>query len=179
MTRKQHLRRIAILCLYCLRHMAYYRAGWSSSETLIAHSQFWVAANGNFLDICVLEWCKLFGDKQGKHYWKKGVSDPIGFKSGLLEQLEMTDDEFNGYIDEMKTYRDKYVAHLDLNEKFDIPRLDISKKCVLYLYKYLLDREDEGGYFADGPRDAAQFFEIALKEGHVAYNVAYRNAAEK
>jgi len=155
--------------------MAYYRAGWSSSETLIVRSQFWVAANGNFLDICVLEWCKLFGDKRGKHYWEKGISDPIGFKAGLLDQLEMTEDEFGGYIDEMKTYRDKYIAHLDLNEKFDIPILEISKESILHLYKYLLDREDDGGYFPDAPRDATQFFENALQEGRMVY----KNAVEK
>lgn len=168
MTRKQYLRRIAILCLHCLRNMAYYRAGWSRGS-LIFRSQFWVAVNGNFLDICVLEWCKLFGDSRGKHYWKKGISDPTAFSDGLLKKLEMTEDEFNGYVIEMRTYRDKYVAHLDLDEKFDVPRLDITKKSVLYLYNYILDREDQDGYFIDGPRDASQFYEDALKEGQAVY----------
>lgn len=169
MTQKQYLRRIAILCLRCLRNLAYCRAGWSSSGSLIFRSKFWVAANGNFLDICVLEWCKLFGDKRGKHYWKKGISDPAAFSDGLLEQLGMIEDKFNAYVIEMRTYRDKYIAHLDLNEKFDVPRLDITKKSVLYLYNYLLDREDKGGYFADGPRNASQFYEDTLKEGRAVY----------
>jgi hypothetical protein len=70
MKQKQYLRRVATLCLYYLRHMAFYRAGWRGGS-LVFRSQFWVAVNGNFLDICVLEWCKLFGDKRSKHYWEK------------------------------------------------------------------------------------------------------------
>ena len=169
MTRKKYLRRIAILCLHCLRHVAYYRSGRNDNGDLIFRSQFWVAANGNFIDICVLEWCKLFGDKRGKHYWRKGLSDPTAFYNSLLDELGMSEDEFNEYITEMRTYRDRYVAHLDLDEKFDVPRLDITRKSVLYLYKYLLDIEDEGGYFDDGPRDASHFYEAAFEEGRAVY----------
>jgi len=168
MTRRQYLRRIAILCLHCLRNIAYYRAGWSRGS-LVLRSQFWVAVNGNFLDICVLEWCKLFGDSRGKHYWRKGISDPTVFIDGLLQRLGMTEDKLNSYVVEMRTYRDKYVAHLDSDEKFSIPRLDIAKRSVLYLYNYLVNREDQGGYFVDGPRDASRFYEDALKEGQTVY----------
>jgi hypothetical protein len=167
-TRKQYLRRVATLCLYCLRHMAYYRAGWHRGS-LVFRTQFWVAVNGNFIDICVLEWCKLFGDSRGKHYWEKAVSDPQGFKTGLLRKLGMTEGELNAYILEMRTYRDKYVAHLDKVKQFKIPTLDFAKKSVVYLYDYLLSREDQGGYFADAPRDSSQFYEDALKEGLEVY----------
>ena len=169
MTREKYLRRIAILCLHCLRHMAYYRSGWNSNGKLILNSQFWVAANGNFIDMCVLEWCKLFGDKKGKHYWEKGISDPKAFYEGLLKKLRIEEIEFKDYIDEMRTYRDKYIAHLDLVEKFDVPRLDITKNSVIYLYDYLLKKEDAGGYFEDGPSDASQFYEDVLKDGLSVY----------
>ncbi len=164
MTQKQYLRRIAILCLHCLRNLAYYRAGWSKGS-LILRSNFWVAVNGNFIDICVLEWCKLFGDSKSKHFWKKGISDSEVFLSGLLNKLEMNEEEFDNYITKMRTYRDKYIAHWDLDEKVTVPRLDITKKSALYLYTYLLDHEDKGGYFDDGPRNASQFYDVVLKEG--------------
>lgn len=169
MTRKQYLRRIAILCLYCLRNMAFYRAGWNRGSLINNQSQFWVTLNGNFLDICVLEWCKLFGDSRGKHFWGKGVSDPKKFNDGLLQSLSMTNEGFKRYVVEMRTYRDRYVAHLDLDEKFDIPNLDIAKESVLYLYDYLLNQEDDGGYFVDGPPKAASFYKEAIKEGQVVY----------
>jgi len=168
MERKKFLRMVATLCLYCLRHMAYYRAGWNGGS-LILRTQFWVAVNGNFIDICVLEWCKLFGDLRGKHSWKRAVSDPKSFQGGLLQDLELTEAEFNAYVVEMRTYRDKYVAHLDLVERFDIPTLDIAKKSVVYLYNYLLAREDQGGFFSDAPRDVSRFYENAFKEGLSVY----------
>lgn len=137
--------------------------------SLKLNSQFWVAVNGNFLDICVLEWCKLFGDTRGKHYWKKGVSNQAAFSDGLFQQLEMSENAFNSYVTEMRTYRDKYVAHLDSNERFDIPKLEITKDSAIYLYNYLLDNEDEGGFFNDGPADAAIFYKNVLKEGLSVY----------
>jgi hypothetical protein len=73
----------------------------------------------------------------------------------------------------MRTYRDKYVAHLDSVEGFYRPKLDITKKSVVYLYNYLLAREDQGGYFSDAPRDVSRFYEDAFKEGLSVYrNVA-------
>lgn len=35
----------------------------------------------------MLEWCKLFADKKGKHYWGNVVTDKVGFKAGLLKAL--------------------------------------------------------------------------------------------
>ncbi len=148
--------------------MAYYRAGWSGGS-LTLRSEFWIAVNGNFIDICVLEWCKIFGDSNGKHFWKKGISDPDGFLVGLLKKLGMNKEEFNGYIIEMRTYRDKYIAHWDLDEKVTIPKLDITMKSSIYLYNYLRNREDQGGFFDDGPRDALQFYDDAFKAGKTVY----------
>jgi len=128
-----------------------------------------VAVNGNFIDICVLEWCKLFGDSRGKHSWNKAISDLETFKDRLLQNLEMTEAEFNTYVVEMKTYRDKYVTHLDSVERFNIPKLEIAKKSVIYLHSYLLSREDQGGYFNDAPRDASRFYENVFREGLSVY----------
>ncbi len=66
MTRRERLRQVKILCCHFLRNLAFYKAGWRKGE-LIFKDQFWVNANGNFIDVCVLEWCKLFGDKRGQH----------------------------------------------------------------------------------------------------------------
>lgn len=173
MERKKFLRMVATLCLYCLRHMAYYRAGWNGGS-LILLTQFWVSVNGNFINICILEWCKLFGDLRGKHSWKRAVSDPKSFQDGLLQNLELTEDDFNAYVIEMRTYRDKYVAHLDSFEKINRPKLDIARNSVVYLYNYLLKQEDRGGYFIDAPIDvSSRFYEDAFKEGLSVYrNVA-------
>ena len=60
----------------------------------IFEGQFWINAIGNFLDICVLEWCKLFGEKRGKHYWREIISDPDSFFQELLNETGLTETEF-------------------------------------------------------------------------------------
>ena len=115
MTSRQRLRRVGTLCCHCLRNLAFYMAGWRDGALKIK-GQFWVNANGNFLDIAVLEWCKLFADTSGKHFWRKIISDSDGFWEGLLRELGLSEAQFDDYVTQMRTYRDKFVAHLDSEE---------------------------------------------------------------
>ena len=168
MTHKQRLRRAAILCCHCLRNLAFYKAGWHRGAPKFK-GQFWTNANGNFLDICVLEWCKLFGDKSGKHYWRKIISEPEAFFQGFLDKAGITESEFNDHIKEMRTYRDKFVAHLDSEEIMQIPTLSITLKSASYLYDYLLANEGEPGTFDDAPKNASTFYNRFLKDGKKTY----------
>ncbi len=79
MPRKDRLRRVMILCCSCARNIAYYRVAWDEEYRHLLnlpnpYPNFWRAANNNFIDMCVLEWCKLFADMQGKHHWSKIVT---------------------------------------------------------------------------------------------------------
>jgi hypothetical protein len=168
MTRRQRVRRVAIICCHCLRNLAFYKAGWQGGR-LVFKEHFWVNVNGNFLDICVLEWCKVFGDKRGMHYWGKVISDREGFYNGLLHTLKVIDAEFNLYIAEMRNYRDKFVAHLDLEEIMRIPTLTVTEKSISYLYDYLRVYEDKGDFFIDAPIKASAFYADRLIEGKLAY----------
>lgn len=139
MTRKQRLRRVGILCCHFLRNLAFYKAGWRKNKPIF-NDQFWVNANGNFLDICILEWCKLFGENRGQHYWKKVISDQPAFSAELLHAVALTEIQFSAYVEEMRTYRDKFVAHLDSEEIMKIPKLRVARKSVSFLYCYLCYR---------------------------------------
>jgi hypothetical protein len=137
--------------------------GWSEGA-LVLQNDFWTTVNGNFMDICVLEWCKLFADQRGKHSWGKVVSDPIGFRQGLLRELAMSEREFLAYAGEVREYRDKFVAHLDSEEVMQPPVLDVVKKSVSYLYDFILTHEDRGGHFPGVPAKSAAQFSISLAE---------------
>lgn len=128
-----------------------------------------MTANSNFLDHCVLEWCKLFADGHGKHHWRKVVTDQDAFLVDMLKTLRLTEHEFNRYANEMRAYRDKFVAHLDLDEIMQIPRLRLARQCVAYLYDYVLAHEDDGGFFPEGPSGAARFYQLYINEGRGAY----------
>jgi hypothetical protein len=117
----------------------------------------------------VLEWCKLFGDPRGQHYWRKIVTDQPAFFAGLLKALQLTETEFTKYIEEMRSYRDKFVAHLDLDEVMHIPRLRLARKSVAYLHDYVLAHEDDGGFFPEAPSRAARFYTLYANEGRGVY----------
>lgn len=168
MTRRSRLRRVGILCCHCLRNLAFYRA-WHEAEKPFADTQFWVNLNGNFLDIAVLEWSKLFGDTRGKHHFGKVVSNALFYKAGLLASLQVTEDEFKQYIEQMRTYRDKFVAHLDDLNDMRFPSLSIAKDSTIYLYDYLLANESEGDTFHDAPVAAEPFYEQFLAQGKAEY----------
>lgn len=150
MKKVKKLRKVGILCLHCIRNLAYYR---ERRVELFKppENQFWRTVDGNFIDICVLEWCKLFADTQGKHYWKKVVRDKDLFFTDLLKELACTDDQFTKYINEMRSYRDKFLAHLDDENIMNIPRLDKAEKSIIHLYRYLLTHEKEENCFSDAP----------------------------
>src|SRR5258706_12493841 len=99
MTREERLRRVLILCCSFARNLAYYRIG-RTKEFVHLQAQrnptfsFWRAVNVNFIDICVLEWCKLFADSRGKHHWRNIVSDPARFDGELYRDLQGSDQEF-------------------------------------------------------------------------------------
>jgi hypothetical protein len=168
MTRKHRLRRVALLCCHCLRNLAYYRAGWRNRKPVFS-DEFWKTANGNFLDACVLEWCKLFGDARGLHYWGKVITDSEIFFAGLLKELPVTESELDTYVKEMRTYRDKFVAHLDSDLVMNIPRLDLATTSVLYLYKYILANEDDGNFFYGLPSKGAGYFRASIREAKRQY----------
>lgn len=168
MTRREHLRRVVILCCHFLRNLAFYKAGWKNGE-LICKDQFWVNVNGNFIDICVLEWCKLFGDKRGQHNWRKVITDQTAFFDGLLHTVGQTEAEFDSYVKKMKTYRDKFVAHLDADEVMNIPKLKVARKSVSFLYNYLIENEEEANCFHDAPPNATCFYKQFYSQGRRVY----------
>ncbi len=67
--------------------------------------------------MCVLDWCKLFGERNGNYSWKRIVADPDAFKRDLLEHLGLDDNAFDEEIRIFREYRDKWVAHLDRDRK--------------------------------------------------------------
>src|ERR1700730_6834305 len=119
LVRRDYLRRVVRLCAHFMRNLAYYRtgqnfpAGWKDAP-LQPTAPFWRTVNGNFIDICVFEWCKLFGDNAGarnpdRHGWRQIVTDQAGFETALLSHLGKSEAEFDGYRVEMREYRDKFL----------------------------------------------------------------------
>ena len=147
MSRQDRLRRVLILCCSFARNLAYYRIGRSTEYLQLQAPDrnptfaFWRSVSGNFIDMCVLEWCKLFADKKGKHYWKNVVTNPNNFRLRLLQYLGTDETEFEKEIGIMLRYRDKFLAHLDSDLIMNIPALETAKKAVWFYYAHILADE--------------------------------------
>lgn len=152
--------------------MAGYRAGWTGPRTLARDEDFWRRVNGNFLDISVLEWCKLFAEPRGAHGWRKVLTDPPAFEAALLAHIQMSPAEFEGYCVGMRTYRDKFVAHLDDNPTAKYPHLDVAIKSTKFLFRFLQDNEDKGGFFEGLPKNPDGAYRASLSHAKEHYRLS-------
>ena len=144
LTPEERRRRAVQLCCNFMRNLGFHRAGMQPEVQgkLFAqthpHAAFWRKAHVNFLDICVLEWCKLFADnRDGKHYWRRVVAEPDRFEADLYATLGVTAAEFADLITKVRDYRDKFVAHLDEKRRMDRPMLEQQMQAVDFLFERL------------------------------------------
>ena len=72
---------------------------WKSKD-----DSFWRTLNSNFLEICVLEWCKLFGDHKDKYHWENIMDDPSKFKQEMFHELNIKQTDLEGFGGQLSLY---------------------------------------------------------------------------
>ena len=175
MSRRDRLRRVVILCRNFAANLAYYRVGRRAEHlplqdyTHNAKASFWRIVSANFIDTCVLEWCKLFADPNGKHHWSKIVSAPDDYKTLMMMDLGLDDAAFQEEIAAMKHYRDKFLAHLDSEEIMKIPILDTAKKAVWFYHSYIVRREAQSDDLVGLPLELEPGYALCEKEAQEIY----------
>jgi hypothetical protein len=136
-------RRVLRLCCSFMRNLAFHRAGLDIEvqrklfDPRCAQAAFWLEVHGNFFDISVLDWCKLFADRKGKHHWRRVVEDPDRFEADLYTTLGVTADEFTTLITKINHYRNKFVAHLDEEQTMLLPALEVARRAIVFLHERL------------------------------------------
>jgi hypothetical protein len=161
------LRRCILVCCHFARNVAYHRSR-PQGRGRPHEVEFWNTADGNFLDVAVLEWCKLF-DTDARQGWKKVVSDKETFERAMLAALDVTAEEFEKFIQEMRRYRDKFVAHLDSDKVADIPHLELAKRAVQIYHQHIWDNELEPSAKSNLPSDLEAYYQERLAEGAAIY----------
>jgi hypothetical protein len=176
LTKRQQFRRVTLLCGEFARNLAYHRAGENSIKELKEPGDFWTTVHINFLNCCVLEWCKLFVDtknrKPGEHHWESVVSDKVRFKAELLQYIGHIDEtvkDFAYVIMVMSTYRNKFVAHLDEYNIAQIPPMDMPKDAVQFYHSYIVRNEANSGDLAGLPTDLDDYYSACYQEAEKIY----------
>ena len=133
MSTTDRARRAAWLCCHFARNYAYYVVFRNSS--LLNKEGFWLTVHGNFADVCVLEWCKLFGNRNGKYHWKNVMPNPDLFRRELLSLHHIDDAALEKLWKEVKDYRDDFVAHLEEQETTRIPNLAVPNLLIAFYFR--------------------------------------------
>ncbi len=171
-------RRVVLLCCNFMRNLAFHRTGTDPKvkDNLRTPHQpqggFWIQAHGNFIDACVLDWCKLFADsKKGKHHWRRVIKNPDGFEADLHSAVGVTEAKFDDLIEKVLRYRDKFVGHLDQEPMMSLPMLEEAKKSVAFLHERLTQ---EASGFTDWeglPTSAEQLALVFTRASEAAESV--------
>ena len=149
-------RRAALLCCHFTRNLAYYRAGWVEGEPAFPDNDLWRTLNSNFLDIAVIEWCKLFAEIKAFHNWRRVVVDPNAFLPQLYSNFSASKDEWDVYVCQMREYRDKFLAHLDRKNIMHIPLMNLAQFAIYYIYD-TMRAEQIKSVFRDLPQNLRRY----------------------
>jgi len=142
--REKLLRRVGLKCADFARQLSYHRTLNSYKDILSLN--FWIYVYNNSIDLAVLDWFHLFGYHNDDLHWKQIVTDVDSFRQKLFNNVNMNEDEWKSYREEIKNYRDKDVAHIEVRPTSQVPEMSIALKSVTFYYGYVL-KELKG--FAD------------------------------
>ena len=127
--------------------------------------------NGNFLDVCILEWSKLFGatgsDRKGSHFWKKAESDSDHFEAEMFRVIDRA--QFEKLYDEARKYRNQFVAHLDDEKVGHIPHLKIAENAIRFYYLYIQQHETKPGDLSGLPYNLDEYYAECTREARRIY----------
>lgn len=124
-----------LVCCHFARNLACYNA--SRKVLALDNEGFWLTVASNFLDVCALEWCKLFGNRNGKCHWEKVLKQPVAFKQGLLNTHRISEAELQKIWGKVKDYRDDFVAHVEDQEITPVPCMSVPYLLVKFYYERL------------------------------------------
>lgn len=162
MTLPDRARKAAFLCCHFERNFAYYSTFRRSR--LLREEGFWLTVHGNFVDVCVLEWCKLFGNRNGKYHWQNIFSSPAQFRQELLTLHSIDDARLEMLWNEVKDYRDDFVAHLEDRESTPLPNMNIHHLLIEFYYRKLQATFPQLRYDDALPTDMDRYYRDCLTE---------------
>ncbi len=164
------IRRAINLCILFARNMAYYRASYDDSQYVAGDNAFSITISGNFIDISIIEWCKLFGSHGDNHHWRNLIVDDADeFVCALYKHLSMSKSEFEEHQQSMKNYRDVFAAHWDNDGSGIRPYLDNAFECVVFLHEYIFKNFENSSALQDKVQDLRSYYEACYKEASKGY----------
>jgi len=79
----------------------------------------------------------------------------------MLKDAAITEEDLSSCRTKFKTYRDKFLAHLDSDEIMKIPEFDIALSVVKFYYKNIANKLGEAG-LRNLPRDIDIYYQTCF-----------------
>ena len=159
----------ALVCCHFARNLAYYNA--SQGFLTLDKEGFWLTVIGNFVDVCVLEWCKLFGNRNGKCHWENVLKQPNVFKQDLLNRHHLEESELRKLWKTIKDYRDNFIAHVEDQETTPIPCMTVPYLLVNLYFARLQSEFSELQSFDCLPKCMDGYFDSSLSEAKEVFRL--------
>lgn len=102
-----------------VEHFTYYRS-LRDEPPPTEDSDFWYEVSTAFFRSAILAWCNVFGSCRSDLHWSKLIENmpekvKEDFTNGIRKSTDLNKESCKKLQDDMKTLRDKRVAHRDLN----------------------------------------------------------------
>jgi hypothetical protein len=112
---------------FFVQHLAYFQGLKATVDRITDHKEFWTATVDGHLKLATIAWCKVFGSRKEDIHWAKTPTGNIpkqakdDFRHRVLSHTGFTHEQWEIYHTKMLAFRDKYVAHFELNNPFNEP----------------------------------------------------------
>lgn len=101
---------------------------------------FWIMTVNMLADTAVVEWCKVLGSRDEDTHWTKVISkdrhDEV--RARLVDAIGLSQEEWEGYWNNIVSYRNQMVAHHDLDAIVDkYPHYDVAILAANFMFDQL------------------------------------------
>ena len=164
-------KRSILKCRDFVRQFSYHRAMFPHIKNL--RTNIWIYTFNNFIDMSILDWCHLFGNRNDDLYWKNVITNNDEFKRNILANLKISEKEWNNYWSLIKDYRDKHVAHIEISPQYTIPDLTNALESIKLYYSYVIKELHENNEYLELTGTLDRFIKEAtiVAEYHVNTHV--------
>ena len=139
-----------------VKHLTYYRCILRAK--LAEKSEFFTVACNACLYVATIAWCNVFGSRKSDLHWSKTIRNipeeiEQDFKDRVYRSTGLNEEEYRDYQSSIKTWRDEYVAHTDLNWEADIPivpHFDNALTVAKEYERWVMELLPKEGSFYDG-----------------------------
>jgi hypothetical protein len=170
--RQYVLFRVATKCGDFARNLSFHRALGEHIKDSVKLN-FWIHMYNNAIELAILDWFHLFGNHKDDLHWKRVMHDSQDFRQQLLQEIGMNEQEWKAYHKEIKDYRDKDIAHIEVRLRSQVPDMTKALRGAAHYYSVVLQELQNYGIY-DYPQNLNEYHNKSFAQSMVITANAYK-----